>query len=668
MKTSLGAGRWWLWSALCVLLLALLGSLVFLARAYEDQRLTSQLEHNAADIVGEIRNGLALNALALQGLHESLPAQAAWRQSATALLLVHREILRLEWRTTDLQIRQAQASPFLPQLFEFLPRSQAQPDVQQACANARRFHGPAYSTSYFLPLEEGRGQELMEMCLPLLREGREEGFLIATYGLSDMLSELIRPDTRRNRSIALTESDGARLSILGTVPREHGVIHAAHSLELPGSVYMLRVERARQLRGLLPNVLTSGVTVLALALVGVLALFALDVRKRLHAEARLSEALAFRQAMEDSLLSGLRARDMRGRITYVNPAFCQLVGLPAEQLIGSSNPAPYWPPDRVDEYLGRETLRHSGEMPARQGFEAEYLRPDGIRVPVLIVEAPLINEVGKQTGWMSAVVDLSAQRRVEEQSRASQERLQATARLAMAGEMASLISHELNQPLAAIASYASGTLNLLHEPELPLESLREDLDVAIRRIADQAARAGRVIKSVSDLVRRRERSRSAVPVQELFDGITPLVQLQARKSGIKVEWLVAPDCPPVWCDATMVEQVLLNLARNGLQAMPAGDPPPASGLRTLQLHAAPAPGHEGSERRWVAFAVTDHGKGLSDEVAKRLFTPFFTTRTEGMGLGLSLCRTVVEQHGGALGYERAEPRGTVFRFTLPAAP
>ena len=664
MKFSLGAGRWWLWSALCALLLVLLGALVFLARAYEDSRRTEELERTATELVAEIKAKLNQNVQAMLALHGALPDDSSWQREVSTLLLENREILRVEWRDRDLQLQQAQASPFHPFLFDKLPRSQFQPDVQQACANARRFSGPAYSTSYFLPQQEGRGQELLEMC-HLLPGG--EGYMVLTYGLSDLLAERIGRSTRGSLSVALTESDGTRLAIAGRLTRQHDTLHAVQLLELPGSAYTLRVEQERETAGIRPKALSSTLALLALALAGVLALLAYDVRKRLRTEARLAEALAFRKAMEDSLRTGLRARDMKGRITYVNPAFCQLVGLPAEQLIGTSNPAPYWPPERAGEYLQRQSVRHAGQLQPRQGFESEYIRPDGSRFPVLIVEAPLIDAQGRQTGWMSAALDLSAQRKIEEQSRASQERLAATARLAMAGELASLISHELNQPLAAISSYANGSLNLLQDAEQEGQAMLPDLREAMQRIASQAERAGRVIRSVSDLVRRRERERSAVPAQVLFDGIAPLVQLQARKTGIEVRWRVEPGCPAACCDATMVEQVLLNLVRNGLQAMPEGNPSAASGLRSLELLASAAPPQEGSGRHWVAFTVTDHGQGLSDEVAARLFTPFFTTKSEGMGLGLSLCRTVVEQHGGALDHAPATPRGTVFRFTLPAA-
>ncbi|RUP35216.1 MAG: PAS domain-containing sensor histidine kinase, partial [Curvibacter sp.] len=285
-----------------------------------------------------------------------------------------------------------------------------------------------------------------------------------------------------------------------------------------------------------------------------------------------------------------------------------------------------------------------------------FMRKDGTRFPVLVIEAPLINAQGLQTGWMSAFLDISEQRRIEELSRASQERLQATARLATVGEMASLLSHELNQPLAAISSYATGSMNLLRHQGA---GAPPDLDMALRRIAEQAERAGRVIKSVHDFVRRRDQAREPVAARALLEAIMPLVTLQARKLGVRVITDIEPGLPEVLCDRTMVEQVLLNLARNGMQAME----PCELAQRVLRIEARKAASNESSG--WLEWRVIDHGPGIPKEVSEQLFTPFFTTKAEGMGLGLSLCRTVVEQHGGYLGFEAQEPRGTIFSFTLP---
>jgi two-component system sensor histidine kinase DctS len=312
----------------------------------------------------------------------------------------------------------------------------------------------------------------------------------------------------------------------------------------------------------------------------------------------------------------------------------------------------------VDEYKQRQAIRLAGNVPPREGFESVFMRQDGTRFPVLIIEAPLISVQGQQTGWMGAVIDISEQRQIEELSRASQERLQATARLATVGEMASLLSHELNQPLAAIASYANGSLNLLKDPSAEPQTL-DDVHMALRRIAEQAERAGRVINSVHDFVRRRDQAREAVSPQALLDAIAPLVNLQARKLQVKVHTRIEAKLPMVLCDRTMVEQVLLNLARNGMQAMDQ----PECRERVLVLQARRAASN--AEQGWVEFSVTDVGMGIAEDVAKQLFNPFFTTKPEGMGLGLSLCRTVVEQHGGHLEFEALQPKGTLFRFTLP---
>jgi two-component system sensor histidine kinase DctS len=224
--------------------------------------------------------------------------------------------------------------------------------------------------------------------------------------------------------------------------------------------------------------------------------------------------------------------------------------------------------------------------------------------------------------------------------------------------MASLLSHELNQPLAAISSYATGSMNLLQDAALQDPHLAETLSSAIQRIGQQAERAGKVIKSVHDFVRRRDQAREAVTPRALLDDVMPLISLQARKLGVRVVVNCASDLPTVLCDRTMVEQVLLNLARNGMQAM-AED----TTHKVLTLGVQPAA--SGGNHRWLEFSVADVGHGIAQEVAEKLFTPFFTTKQEGMGLGLSLCRTVVEQHGGFLSHRPNAPRGTVFSFTLP---
>ncbi|MDM0014110.1 PAS domain S-box protein [Variovorax sp. J22P168] len=650
-----------------MLVLALLVTVVWLAGRHEVEQTQSVLDRDTADAVSDLRDGMQRNVQTLRASLAGGVDREQWENRAAALLRDHREWLRLEWRDAALKPIGMVDSPYRRRIFEPDDRGPGQPDVEQACASARKLGTPAYSPSHYVPVIQGTGLEVMEVCVPV--EGG--GYLVAAYSLRDILGELLAPMLSRGQEVAFTEADGTRLVAIGA-PRRIGtrVFSAQQLIDLPGATLMLRVDGWRAVPDLFPNMLTALVTAISIALVSVLVLLARDTRRRQRAEGDLADALAFRKAMEDSVITGLRARDLQGRITYVNPAFCEMVGFSAEELMGSSDvDVPYWPTELAHEYQRRQAARLAGGTPPREGFESVFMRKDGSRFPVLIFEAPLINALGSQTGWMSASIDISEQRRVEELSRASQERLQASARLATVGEMASLLSHELTQPLAAIASYASGSLNLLHAEGATRAREHEEVAMAVRRIAEQADRAGQVIRSVHDFVRRRDRTREAVAPQALVEAVLPLVRLQARKLGVRIELALEDALPAVVCDRTLVEQVLLNLARNGMQAMDT----PGPGERVLRLRVARAASAGGAAgggpdaRRWLEFSVADLGCGISEEVAARLFTPFFTTRADGMGLGLSLCRTVVEQHGGVLMYEPHRPRGTVFRFTLPTA-
>ena len=648
------------------LVVSMLITVVWLAGRYEASEVQGRVERDAADAVADVRVSLMRNMQALQALQAGEPGIMSWELGASELLRKHREIALLEWRDPQMRVRTYVKSPYRNVLWDMVARESPQSDAAIACANAQRMSTPAYSGSYFQPHGDGLGSEVMELCLPLSVAGRPSGYLVATYSLQDMLLNFVGQGLTRSQEASFTEADGTRLAVLAASRRGTRMFSAQQLLDLPGATVVLRMDSWHSAPSVFPNVLTALVTAMSIALVTVMVVLVRDNRRRLSAERDLGDALAFRKAMEDSLVTGLRARDLQGRITYVNPAFCEMVGFSASELLGQSSSAPYWPPELVDEYRQRQAIRFAGTAPPREGFESVFMRKDGTRFPVLIIEAPLINAQGLHTGWMSAFLDISEQRRVEELSRASQERLQASARLAMVGEMASLLSHELNQPLAAIASYANGSINLLQGDgpgeAAPSAQDLQDVRMAMQHIARQAERAGRVIKSVHDFVRRRDQTREAVPVQRLLDAIAPLVNLQARKLGVRVHTWVEPGLPPALCDRTMVEQVLLNLARNGMQAM--DDPQIPLAQRVLELRVRRAASNQRSG--WIEFSLADVGCGIAQEVADKLFTPFFTTRAEGMGLGLSLCRTVVEQHGGFLGFVPNAPRGTVFTFTLPA--
>jgi two-component system sensor histidine kinase DctS len=649
-----------LWGALLALLAVAQTLLVRLTMEYESARVQEAAEAVAGQAAARLRQQTLavlpeLQAQAL-GLASALPLEALFRREPA--------LRRIEWRDAERRVLRAADAPLGPRVFSALGRDALSTGADEACAAAARDGAVAFSRSFYAPLPGGTGQELVDLCMPI--PGAVPGWLVATLALAPLLDAVATDPALQGHELLLVESDGARLARAGAW-RGAGTYIGEQRVDLPGYGLILRANSAAGRPSLIPHLNTALVLGLSLALFGVVALLARDARRRAAAERALADALAFRQAMENSLVTGLRARDLDGRIIYANAAFCRMVGTPFERLAATpaGEPQPYWPPELVGEYLERQrqrrTLTALQEAP-ELGYEGMFQRPDGERFPVMIYDAPLVDGSGLPQGWMSAVLDVTAQRRAEELSRQQQERLQASARLATVGEMASLMSHELNQPLAAIASYASGCLNLMAGD--PPAADPGAIEPAIRRIAEQAERAGRVIQSVHTLVtRRRQGAPERLRCADLIEAVLPLVRMQARKSGARVEVEVQPADLAVRGDRTMLEQLLLNLSRNALQAMDDPAVPPERRLLRWQVlaPAAETPGR-------VRWSCQDGGTGIAPEVAARLATPFFSTKPEGMGLGLSLCRTVLEAHGSELGHAPGPGGiGTVFGFTLPAA-
>jgi two-component system sensor histidine kinase DctS len=375
------------------------------------------------------------------------------------------------------------------------------------------------------------------------------------------------------------------------------------------------------------------------------------MQKRLDAEQALSNEYAFRKAMEDSLFTGLRARDLEGRIIYVNPAFCRMTGFNAAELVNRLPPMPYWAPEEHEATQAAHQKSLAGQAP-NEGVELRFQRKNGERFDALIYEAPLIDAEGRHTGWMGSVVDITERKRAEELTRQQQEKLQFTARLVTMGEMASTLAHEINQPLSAISSYTTGCLNRLEAGDLPRDELRE----ALGKLASQAQRAGHVIRRIYDFVRRSEPQRAPCDVNAIVEDAIGLIEGDARKRGARIALDLAEALPQVRADRVMLEQVLLNLMRNGIDAMQ------ATPLADRQLVVRTVAADDG-----IAVSVADRGSGIAQEAAERLFEPFFSTKPEGMGMGLNICRSIVESHKGRLWVEANPEDGSIFRFTLPAA-
>ena len=375
-----------------------------------------------------------------------------------------------------------------------------------------------------------------------------------------------------------------------------------------------------------------------------------DITDRREDEEKLKSAFAFRRAMGESLVTGIRAIDLEGRIIFVNPAFCRMIGWSEQELLGMRPPFPYWPPEEAEQRRRDLDLTLAGQAPPG-GIEMRVMHRDGHRFDVRMYLSPLIDSSGRQVGWMASMNDITERKRMEEETLRHQERLEQTSRLITMGEMASSLAHELNQPLSAIANYCMGSVNRLKSGDYR----REDILAAMEKASAQAERAGTIIRRTREFVKKSEPVRAPAALAEIVEEAIGFAEIEARKAAVAIQVSIPPDLPPVFADRIMIEQVVLNLVKNGIEAMQQ-TPPEA---RALNL-AARLDG-EGM----VEVTVADRGCGMTDGQVERLYTPFFTTKAEGMGMGLNICRSIVEFHDGRLWVQPNPGGGSVFRFTLP---
>ncbi|MYM68888.1 PAS domain S-box protein [Pseudoduganella sp. FT55W] len=644
--------RWLLPIVLVLFFLAILIWLPWQARQMESNERQEQLIADTLWVEQTIRFQLgrdeeSLRTLALEITSNNLTHKQLHDHMARLLKNGH-ELLRVVWIKPDGEL--GGSSDPLGRPVSLSTASKATADITRKTRRAM-YTQPEAQT----PNESAAPSAvLMDYHVPLFRGDEYLGSLVATYQTSVMLEEMVPWWFAQDNQVTLVDRDDKVLARRAAAGPGHGVYTHKRALDLPGASVTLVTDSVKSEPQLLPNLLVGSVIVLSLGLLwSLLALWG-HISKRLAAEGALRQQMTFRTAMENSLVTGLRARDLEGRITYVNPAFCQIVGYPAEEIVGKLPPMPYWAPEAMAEYQTRFANVLAGKVTPQ--FETFFQRPDGERVPVLIFEAPLVDNDGKQTGWMGSILDISDRKRIEELNRQQQEKLQASARMATMGEIASMLAHELNQPLAAISSYTTGALNVL-DRDGPVDC--NILKPALEQAGAQAQRAGQIIRSVHEFVKKREPLRQEVAIGSLLESIRALIELQARQSYVSFRTEIPADLPAVRADRVMIEQVLLNLTRNGIEAMQHVQPQ----RRILNVVAA-----YDEATAQVSVAVIDQGHGIPEEVAQRLFSPFFSTKAEGMGMGLNICRTAIEFHGGALTF-RANPQGgTIFTFVLPAAP
>jgi signal transduction histidine kinase len=251
---------------------------------------------------------------------------------------------------------------------------------------------------------------------------------------------------------------------------------------------------------------------------------------------------------------------------------------------------------------------------------------------------------------LQLATDITERRRTEALFRQQQEKIQMTARLVTVGEMATTIAHELNQPLAAITNYSMGCVRRLRSGNWKQAELLE----AMEKGAAQAERASKVIQRVRSFVSRRTPNLVSCDINEVISGVASMISVEARQRGAAVVLDLSDFIPYVHADPVLMEQVILNLARNAIEAMEQNEPDERQVTISSRSY----------QDEGVEIAVIDRGRGIDPQQEANLFTPFFSTKPQGTGLGLHICRSIVEAHGGHVWVTRNAEHGVAFHFSL----
>ncbi|WP_418315404.1 PAS domain S-box protein [Piscinibacter sakaiensis] len=663
----------------------------------------------------------------------------------------------------------------------------AAPETSFQAANTLR--QPIYSGA----LTNDFGVTVLQVHIPLIDRGNFVGALIAEYSTESLLRFYVPTEVAQRHTINLIDSRGHVLA--STVMRSPGdrsrppsIVHQAPLAPASNGIALQALGHRTSI-GLISNTLFWMVASLSVLTVWMLLGTWRHMRRRLQMQDTLASEANFRRAMENSMLTGMRAMDMEGSITYVNPAFCAMTGFSEAELIDRRPPFPYWPSDRYEENNRLLQQELKGRSPAG-GIEVKVMRKDGSLFDARMYVSPLIDPKGIQTGWMTSMTNITEAKRVRDQLSASHERFttvlegldaavsvmsvqqgellfanrsyrlwfgadgqghlqmaggevgqamdsgsddevddlgglptqeiteagsdsrevhiehlrkwfdvrarylqwtdgrlaqmliatditarrgaealaaaqaekaQVTSRLVTMGEMASSVAHELNQPLTAIANYCNGMITRVNRDAIE----KQDLIAALEKTSRQAQRAGQIIHRIRAFVKRSEPQRQLTRAGTIVEDAVELAGIELRRRNVTIRTYVAQRLPPLMADPILIEQVLLNLLKNAAEAIDSAKLPPAR--RSIELRVVPK--HTQEEGGVIEFSVTDMGPGINPEMMSRLYEAFFSTKAEGLGIGLSLCRTIIESHRGRIRaqniYNGGLAVGCCFAFTLP---
>ncbi|MBR0744939.1 CHASE3 domain-containing protein [Bradyrhizobium japonicum] len=410
--------------------------------------------------------------------------------------------------------------------------------------------------------------------------------------------------------------------------------------------------------------LIAGAVVLVVALAAAaLALARLEAKRRREAteeNIQLQSDVAARdikiRRLFDANIIGIIIWEVEGRILEANDAFLRIVGYDREDLAaGRLHRTDLTPPEWRDRDV--QTVTELKRVGTAQPFEKEYVRKDGSRVPVLIGGTMFGEGTDHGVGF---VLDLTALKRAEAEGREHERRyrealmeLAHANRVTTMGQLTASIAHEVNQPIAAIVANAEAGLNWLGAQPPDLERVRQTFDW----ITGDGMRAGDIIGRIRALIRNAPPQKETLEINPAVLEVIALTRSEAFKNGVSVRTRFAEGLPPIQADRVQLQQVVLNLIVNAIEAMAAV----SEGGRELLI----STGRDPSDG--VHVTLRDSGPGLDPKNVERLFEAFYTTKPTGMGMGLAICRSIIEAHGGRMWAGANEPRGACFQFILPLA-
>ena len=502
----------------------------------------------------------------------------------------------------------------------------------------RGLQRPAYAGP--LPGGQRPGDPLLWLAVPRFEQGQFLGNQVAAIRIERALEQIVPAWFLADHAL-LTLDDEAGLATSAQPGLRYPV-----AMPLPGAQWKLAVELLQARPAIAPRAFFGIALVCLAAMLVALYFFWRGTLRRRQAERRLQTQIALRSAMERSVTLGLLARDLDGQCLYANLAFCRMLDWSARELATTSD----WPPALAAslEALPTAAAVSSG---LSAGIELQLQRRDGHELELLVHGAPLTQADGRVMGWMYALLDITERKRVERLAASQQEQLEASGRLIAVGEVASTLAHELNQPLGALSSFASGLLNRVRQGNISWPEIVPVLE----RIERMAEKAGLVIQRINAFARRQEMSRQPLT---LIHFVRRVAQQLTLPPGVTLQLELAESAEPgpsVSADALLLEHALHNLILNATEWAGLG----ASGQALVRVSLV-------QESSLTGIRIEDSGPGIPEAQRAGIFDAFASRKPGGMGMGLSICRSIVEAHHGRIEVGRsAALHGAQFTLWLP---